>query len=250
VDAEIAGQLAAIGIVKGKPFNPDARMKKILTEAVAVGNAASRAVTFNARDAEGFNYYGAGSNWVNSLFTGGYEFMTPPPEITKDGVKPYPSDGARKLNARTWFFYLATGVTPAMCMRLENIGSQYLAIYLDSKDVPFDGAKTYKVTLPPNIPAARFWSFTVYDNQSRSMLDTPQRYPRAGSQSYPSPAAKPNPDGSTTVYFGPTQPSGVDRGNWIQTVPGKGWCALLRLYSPLKSFFDKSWKAGEIEEVK
>jgi hypothetical protein len=250
VDPEIAGQMAAIGIVKGKSFNPDARMKKILTAAVAVGNAASRAVTFNPRSEEGFNYYGAGSNWVNSLFTGGYEFMTPPPEVTKEGVKPYPSDGARKLNSRTWMFYLATGITPAMCMRLENIGSQYLAAYLDSKGTPFDGNKTYKVTLPPNIPAARFWSFTVYDNQTRSMLDTPQRYPRAGSQSYPSPAAKASADGSTTVYFGPTQPNGVDRGNWIQTTPGKGWFTILRAYSPLKPFFDKSWRAGEIELVK
>ncbi|HTF20902.1 MAG TPA: DUF1254 domain-containing protein [Chryseolinea sp.] len=250
VDPEIAGQFAAIGIIKGKPFNPDARMKKILTEAVAVGNAAARALTFNARESEGFNYYGANSNWVNSLFTGGYEFMTPPPEVTTEGLKPYPSDGARKLHARTWMLYLATGITPAMCMRLENIGSQYLAVYLDNKDLPLDGSKTYKITLPPNIPAARFWSFTVYDNQSRSMLETPQRYPRAGSQSYPSPAAKPSVDGSTTVYFGPTLPSGVDRGNWIQTTPGKGWCALLRLYSPLKPFFDKSWKAGEVELVR
>jgi hypothetical protein len=250
VDPEIAGKAAAIGIVKGKPFNPDGRMKKILTGAVAVANAASRANTFNPRDAEGFHYYGRTSNWVNSLFTGGYEFMTPPPEITAEGVKPYPSDGARKLNARIWFFYLATGITPAMCMRLTGIGSQYLAVYLDSKGVPFDGDKTYRLTLPPNIPAARFWSLTVYDNQTRSMLDTPQRYPRAGSQSYPSPAATPNPDGSTTVYVGPTQPTGVERGNWVQSAPGRGWCALLRLYSPLQPFFDKSWRAGEIEEVK
>lgn len=250
IDPEIAGQFAAIGIVKGKPFSPDARMKKILTEAVAVANAAARANLFNPRDAEGFNYYGAGSNWVNSLFTGGFEFMTPPPEITKEGVKPYPSDGARKLNARNWFFYLATGITPAMCMRLENVGSQYLAVFLDNNDIPLDGGKTYKVTLPPNIPAARFWSFTVYDNQSRSMLETPQVYPRAGSQSYPSPAAKANADGSTTVYFSPTQPNGVDRGNWIQTMPGKGWNSLFRLYSPLKSFFDKSWRIGEVELVK
>ncbi|HTE23287.1 DUF1254 domain-containing protein [Flavitalea sp.] len=249
VDAEIAGQCAAIGIVKGKSFKPDARMKKILTEAAAIANATARTLTFKARESEGFNYYGAKSNWVNSLFTGGFEFMTPPPEVTKDGLKHYPNDGARKLNARTWFFYLATGITPAMCMRLENIGSQYLAVYLDNKQQPLDGNKTYKVTLPPNIPAARFWSFTVYDNQSRSMLETPQRYPRAGSQSYPSPTAKASADGSTTVYFGPNQPAGIDRGNWIQTMPGKGWCALLRLYSPLKAFFDKSWQAGEVEVV-
>jgi hypothetical protein len=250
IDPEIAGQFAAIGIVKGKTFNPDARMKKILVDAVAVANAAARANLFNPRHSEDFNYYGENSNWVNSLFTGGYEFMTPPPEIAKEGLKPYESDGARKLNARSWFFYLATGITPAMCMRLENIGSQYLAAFHDSQDRPLDGGKTYKVMLPPNIPAARFWSFTVYDNQSRSMLDTPQRYPRAGSQTYPSPAAKSNTDGSTTIYFGPKIPNGVDRGNWIQTTPGKGWNTLLRLYSPLKPFFDKSWKAGEIELVK
>ena len=106
------------------------------------------------------------------------------------------------------------------------------------------------MTLPKDIPAAAFWSFTVYDNQTRSMLDTPQRYPRAGSQNYPSPAAEPNADGSITVYFGPTQPAGVKRGNWIQTVPGKGWFALLRLYSPLESFFTKEWRLSEIEPVR
>ena len=108
LDPEIAGQFAAIGIVKGKPFNPDARMRKILTEAAAVANAVSRAITFTPRPSEGFGYYGSDSKWLNSLFVGGYDFMTPPPEITKDGIKPFPSDGARKLNSRTWFFYLAT----------------------------------------------------------------------------------------------------------------------------------------------
>ncbi len=92
----------------------------------------------------------------------------------------------------------------------------------------FDGAKTYKVTLPKDIPEANFWSLTVYDNMTRSMLDTPQHYPRAGSQSYPSPAAEPNADGSTTIYFGPSQPAGVNRGNWIQTVRGKGWFTILQ----------------------
>ena len=78
-------------------------------------------------------------------------------------------------------------------------------------------------------------------------LATPQRYPRAGSQSYPTPAAEPNADGSTTIYFAPTQPAGVKPGNWIQTVPGKGWSTLLRLYSPLEPFFTKAWRPSEIE---
>ena len=157
--------------------------------------------------------------------------MTPPPEITKEGLKPYPNDGARKLNARLWFFYAVTGITPAMCMRLENVGSQYLETFEDADGNPFDGSKTYKVTLPPNIPAARFWSFTVYDNQTRSMLDTPQRYPRAGSQSYPSPAAEPNADGSTTVYFGPDAAGG--RHTW-ELDPDDARSRLVDDHSPLQ----------------
>jgi hypothetical protein len=141
------------------------------------------------------------------------------------------------------------GITPGMAMRLTGIGSQYLLATLDADKSYFDGAKTYKVTLPKGIPEANFWSFTLYDTMTRSMLDTPQSYPRAGSQSYPSPAAEPNADGSTTVYFSPTQPPSVKRGNWIQTVPGKGWWTVLRLYSPLEPFFDKSWRPSEIELV-
>ncbi|MGH6747695.1 MAG: DUF1254 domain-containing protein, partial [Methyloceanibacter sp.] len=200
---EIGGQFAAIGIKKGEPFDPDARMRKILTDAIAVANGAARTVSFTPRESEGFGYYGPQSKWLNPLFVSGYEFMRPPPEITKEGVKPFPYTGARTLDARAAFFYMATGVTPAMIMRLPEIGSQYLFGILDSDGEPFDGAKTYKVALPPNIPAAKFWSFTVYDNQTRSMLQTDQRFPRAGSQSFPSPAAEADADGSTTVYFGP-----------------------------------------------
>jgi hypothetical protein len=183
------------------------------------------------------------------LFVGGFEFTNPPPEVTPDGIKPYPNKGARQLHSRTSMFYTATAITPAMCMRLTNVGSQYLIANVDPDGEPFDGAKNYRVRLPKDIPAARFWSFTVYDNQTRSMLQTPQLYPRAGSQSYPSPAAEADPDGSTVVYFSPTQPDGIAPGNWIQTDPDRGWFVVLRLYSPLQPFFDKTWRAGEIEPV-
>jgi hypothetical protein len=247
LDPELMGPIAAIGIVKGKPFAPDARMKKIMTEAIAVANAASRTLFMHPRDPSWFYY--PGSAWWNFLFETGYQFETPIPMITPEGAKPFPPTGYRTLNARTSFFYGITGITPAMAMRLTSIGSQYLFAMMDANRQYFDGAKTYKVTLPPNIPAENFWSLTVYDNMTRSMLDTPQRYPRAGSQSYPSPAAEPNSDGSTTVYFGPKQPEGVKRGNWIQTMPGKGWFTILRLYGPLEPFFDKSWRPSEIELV-
>jgi hypothetical protein len=248
LDAELMGPLAAIGIIKGKPFAPDARMKKILTEALALANATSRSLLMKPRDPDW--YYYPGSAWWNMLFETGYEFETPIPMITREGAKPFPPTGYRTLNGRTAFFYGITGITPAMAMRVTGIGSQYLFASLDADKNFFDGAKTYKVTLPKGIPAEKFWSLTLYDNQTRSMLDTPQRYPRAGSQSYPSPAAEPNADGSTTVYFGPTQPAGVWRGNWIQTMPGKGWFTILRLYSPLEPFFTKEWRPSEIELVR
>jgi hypothetical protein len=247
---ELAGQLAAIGIVKGKQFNPDARMRKILTDAAAVGNAAGRALNWRPSESLGWTYY-PGSSWANMLWQGGANFETPPPMITTEGYfKPLPPTGARTLDSRTAFYYAYTLDSPGMIMRLPRVGSQYLMGFLDADKNAFDGGKTYRVTLPKGIPAAAFWSFTLYDNQTRSMLDTPQRYPRAGSQSYPSPAAEANPDGSTTIYFGPTQPAGVKRGNWIQTMPGKGWFTLLRLYSPLESFFTKEWRLSEIELVR
>ena len=248
LDPELMGPLAAIGIVKGKPFAPDARMKKILGEAAAAGNAASRTLLMAPRDPSW--YYYPDSAWTNFLFQSGYEFETPIPQITREGVKPYPVTGYRQLDARSAFFYGITGITPAMAMRLPGVGSQYLLAMQDANKQFFDGGKTYRLTLPKGVPYRNFWSLTLYDNQTRSMLATPQNHPRAGSQSYPSPAAEANADGSTTVYFAPQQPDGVKRGNWIQTMPSKGWFVILRLYGPLESFFDKSWRPSEVEEVK
>jgi len=249
-DVELAGQFAAIGIVHGKKFAPDERMKKILTDAAMVGQATGRALNWRyAIQHPDWAYY-EGSQWGSMLWQGGAYFETPPPNFKDGKFEPLDPTGARTLDSRTAFYYGYTLDSPGMIMRIPEVGSQYLMSFLDPSGTPFDGSKTYSVTLPKGIPAKAFWSFTLYDNQTRSMLQTPQKYPRAGSQSYPSPAAEAAPDGSTTVYFGPTQPEGVARGNWIQTDPSKGWFTILRLYSPLPSFFDKSWRLSEITEVK
>jgi hypothetical protein len=244
-DPELLGLLAAVGIVHGKKFEPDERMRKILEEAAVVANATARTVTFAARPEEGFAFY-PGSRWESALFVGGYQFLDPPPEITADGPVPAaPSDGARKLNSRTNFFYMATGTTPAMCMRLTGIGSQYIYAMRDSEGAFFDGGRNYKLTLPADIPESRFWSVILYDRQTRSMLQTDQHLPDVGSQSG---TVETNPDGSTDIYFGPTPPEGKEN-NWLQTVPGKGWWTILRLYNPLQPFFDKTWRPSEIEAI-
>jgi hypothetical protein len=243
-DPEILGLLASVGIVKGKPFDPDERMRKILSEAVAVGNATARTVSWVQRDQEDWAYY-PGSQWFNMLFEGGFEFLDPPPEITKEGVVRAPSDGARKINSRIAFFYPYTFITPAMCMRLTGIGSQYLVAMRGGDGEYLDGDRTYRITLPPDIPESRFWSVILYDNQTRSMLQTDQFLPNLGSQTG---TIETNKDGTTDVYIGPKAPDGKES-NWLQTVPGRGFFTVLRLYNPEQAFFDKSWRPSEIEVV-
>jgi len=250
LDPELMGPIAAIGIVKGKKFAPDERMKKILTDAAVVGQAAGRVLNWRPFEAHPDWAYYPNSMWGNMLWEGGAFFETPPPAFKDGAFKPLPPTGARTLDSRTAFYYGYTLDSPGMIMNIPGVGSQYLMGFLDANGDVFDGSKAYKVTLPKGIPAKAFWSFTLYDNQTRSMLQTPQKYPRAGSQSYPSPAAKTAEGGTTTIWFSPEQPGGVDRGNWIQTDPKKGWFTILRLYSPLPSFFDKSWRPSEIELVR
>ena len=235
---EVTGQMAAIGIVKGKKFAPDARMKKILTDAVAVGNATARAVTFDSRN-EASYFYGKDSAWFTP-FVGGSEFLV---------------DGARQMDARTAFHYFATGITPAMANPKVGSGSVYAAGAKDANGDWLDGGKNYKLTLPANIPQENFWSVTIYDTQSRSLLQTDYPYPAIGAgkgfpkDGSPNGAVQQNADGSTDIYFGPKAPDGK-KANWIQTVPGRGWCSILRFYSPKQSWFDKTWQPGEVELVK
>jgi hypothetical protein len=116
---------------------------------------------------------------------------------------------------------------------------------LDSHGNPFDGAKTYKVNVPAPVPAEDFWSFTLYDNQTRSMLQTDQRFPGIDSKKE---ALQKNPDGSVDIYVAPQPPEDLES-NWIQSVPGKGWNVILRLYGPLDPWFDKTWIPGDFELV-
>jgi hypothetical protein len=226
VDPETVGLYASIGIRRGQPFSPDARMKKTLTEAVTVANAIGRANLFATRDPRAYFY--PDRKWLTAFVGGSYQFL--------DGAE-------RLLDARMMFFYYATGITPAMSQAKPGTGSAYAAVFRDSTGAYLDGGSTYSVTLPGPIPAKDFWSFTVYDNQTRSLLPTDQKLAGLGSDV---PGIKMNPDGGATIWFGPTPPKGHE-GNWVQTMPGKGYNVLLRLYGPLEPWFDKTWRPGDFE---
>lgn len=226
VDPATTGLFASIGIVKGKDFAPDERMKKLLTDAVAIGNATARSLVFAPRDKAVYFY--PDRKWFTTFIGGSYEFL----------------NGASLLmDARTMFFYYATGITPAMAAAKPGTGSAYAIATHDGKGETLDGAKTYKVTLPGPVPAKQFWSFVVYDNITRSLLETDQK--SAGVDSTAK-GLKLASDGSATVYFGPKVPEG-EEANWVQTMPGKGYNVILRLYGPLEPWFDKSWKPGDFE---
>lgn len=223
---EAKGMMAAIGIDKGKPFAPDARMKKVLKDAVAIANAAARAISFYPRE-QGNLIYGEDSAWMMAY-------------ANKDTA--FKDNGAFNLDARVFFHYGYIVVSPAMAVTIAGKGSDYGLIALDESKLPLDGAKNYKLTLPPNPPAKDFWALTLYDIQTRSQLQTDQQFPTLGSQTE---GVQPNADGSYDIYFGPEAPAGKE-GNWMQTVPGKNWWMALRIYGPLEPWIDQSWRPGEI----
>jgi hypothetical protein len=236
LDPETRGLFASIGIEKGKPFRPDARMKRILTDAVKLGNAAARSLVWYPRTSgtlEGVQLYpGSDSAWVMAYADKNVFFNGP------DGH-------TMNTDARAFFHYVYTGVTPAMAVTVSGKGSDYGIAFVDADKQPFDGSKTYKLHLPPNVPVNNFWAVTIYDNQTRSLLQTDQAFPTLGSQTK---GVKQNEDGSYDIYFAPQPPEGHE-GNWVQTIPGKGWFTILRMYGPLDPWINKTWRPSEIEKV-
>jgi hypothetical protein len=236
LDAETRGLFASIGIKKGKAFAPDARMKKILADGVAIANAAARSIVWYPRYEQNMKgvrvYPDTDSMWLMG-YTGRNVFFN-----GEDGM-------TMNSDARVMFHYPYTAVTPAMAAPREGTGSDYAIAYVDAEKKAFDGAKTYKLDLPPNPPAGNFWAVTVYDTQTRSMLQNSQEFPSVSGNTE---GFRKNNDGSITVYFGPKAPKGYEN-NWIETIYGKSWFVILRMYSPLKPWIDQTWRPGEVELV-
>ena len=194
IDPELRGLAASIGIRKGKPFAPDARMKAILIDAAAVANATARAIDFDTRDPAA--YYYDKSQWKTAMVGGDYKWLI-------DG-----GTGGRNLDARTGFFYQATVNTPAMVLKMPGVGSQYAYTERDADGKYLDGAKNYRLHVPANVPAKDFWSVVLYDPQTRSELQTSQPYP---SKNNKRDKLIVNADGSVDLYFGPTRPQARKR---------------------------------------
>jgi hypothetical protein len=125
-------------------------------------------------------------------------------------------------------------------------GSQYIQSFSDKDGNHLDGDKSYKLHVTANVPAAAFWSVTLYDTATRSMIQNKRNDSAVSSLD----KLKTNADGSIDLYFGPKAPAGVDASNWIETVPGKGFYPMMRFYTPKEGLFDGTWKLSDVELVK
>jgi hypothetical protein len=153
--------------------------------------------------------------------------------------------GYLDLDTRIWFFTDYYSVSPGMLSQIPGKGAKYMMGFTDSDGNLLSGGNNYRVKLPPNIPAANFWSLTLYEAENASGLDNGQPFPSLGSRDKPIQ----NADGSTDLYLGPKAPQGKEA-NWLATVPRRGYFSILRLYGPTEAALNKSWKPGDIEKVK
>jgi hypothetical protein len=226
-DRFFMAMLAPLGIEKGKPFQPDARQKKLLEQATFAGAAMAMAISFDKRTED--SRYRPDSNWQ-------YVIMLDPSQESK-----YYS----QLDERADYFYEAVTTTKGMVSKTPRVGQAYLGAYEYHKDGSrFDGGKTYRLHVPPNAPVKQFWSVTLYDVDTRSFIVTEQEIADRSSRM----DLVKNADGSADIYMGPKAPKGFEK-NWIPTVPGRGWFTLFRFYAPTEAYFDKSWPLPPIERV-
>lgn len=218
--------MQAIGIGKGQPFPADPDRVALLAEGARTAAAFARANCFASADPD--TYYYPGKYW--QAITGvPYTFVR---------------DGVLEIDLRAFMYYMALGNSPAMMAKNVGAGSQYLWAYRDADGDFLDGARSYRLRIPTDVPINDFWSVLVYDALSRSELRNSQPFPSVNMYGHPAV----NADGTIDVYFGPEMPPGQDR-NWVQTVPGRGWFPIFRFYGPLEPFFDKTWQLPDIERT-
>ncbi len=224
----ILTQLRRLGMEKGQPFEPDERQTRLLIEAAEVGNAAAMVNSFSRDSVKEKHWpdrrwlYVLNMKHLDHLAPGYYETM----EI-----------GA----------YAYEAITTSKAMLLKNVGagSQYLGVYQDEEGDWLDGRNQYVVVVPKDAPAKQFWSITVYDNDTRTLIQNGQGKSDISSVQT---GLKVEPDGSTKVFVGGTPPAGYEN-NWIESNPEKGFFVYLRLYGPLEPYFDKTWKMPDVKRV-
>jgi len=229
-DMAMLGMMETLGIAHGEPFEPDERMKKILTQGAIVGRAMAKTLAYAPRVPGDIVYAYPGERRWKRIFFSDPTFHEPE---------------YMAIDLRSKYAFEAIGTSRSMVVAVPGQGSQYIGAYQDAGGDWLNGEDSYRIHLPKDVPANMFWSLTVYDNETRSMIQNEFGRPLVGSVH----GAEANEDGSFDLWFGPELPDGVPEANWVQTVPGKGWFVYLRLYGPEQPYFDKTWIPGDLVRV-
>jgi hypothetical protein len=217
--------LKQLGIEKGKPFEPNPRLVRILEEGAAAGELMAQANTFAKRFAQG--RYWPDRAWELAI-------------VLDNSAQR--GDGYDELLERASWFYEAVSFSAAMKSSTPGVGQAYLGAYTDGDGRWLDGGRNYTLHIPADVPAKLFWSATVYDVSTRCLIDNPQQRGDRGSSDAD---LVTNPDGSVDLHFGPERPA-AGESNWVQTVPERHWFSYFRLYGPLEPYFERTWKLGDI----
>ena len=184
--------LKSIGIEKGKPFNPDAKNRSILTSAAREAHA-----LLESRYEGIFTPYFDISRWALPAL----------PDYLKAAQDGFSDPNAYPFDTR--------GLSsPSLSSRksIPGTGQFYLMTVKDKDGQNFDGSKSYRLTVPANAPVNQYWSATVYDRATHGLIRNMSRSGR-GSQSQ---GLQKNADGSVDIWFGPKAPAGKDS-NWVPT---------------------------------
>jgi hypothetical protein len=220
------GVLAALGIEKGRPFAPDARMRGILEAGAQRALDQMRVEGFASRRPDRLVWKDRAWEWVG-LVPDDADFET------ADFLD---------LQARDRWFVQAICASPAMFRRQAGVGSVYFLGARDRGGAYLDGTRTYKLTVPQPVPAKMFWSVTAYDSGTRSQVRTQQHKAVLGSLQS---RFEPNADGSIDLYFGPRAPAARED-QWIQTEPGSGFFLYFRIYGPDAAALDGRWQLDDL----
>jgi hypothetical protein len=240
-DPDWMGMLASLGIVKGEPFQPEPHDRAILDRAAKSAYKMSRVLAFQEMvSGRSFRFY-PDRRWVNPMSDGSKDRPSGSLDL---GLYRVDRGNALDLDCRAWFFTNYYSISPGMLSQVPGKGAFYVIAFTDSNGQPLSGGANYRLNLPVDVPAANFWSITLYESENASGLANGQPFPSLGSRDKPAV----NADGGTDLFLGPKAPAGKER-NWLATVPGKGYFVVLRLYGPNEPALTRSWKPGDIEKL-
>lgn len=218
-DRAMIHQLASLGIVKGHPFTPDDAARTVFAEAARAALQARFESSFTSP-------FFADTGWAVPV----------PVAVIEGQSSSYADPDAYPVDDRAVLFSIAF-FSPKRLGR----GQFYVLTIADAVGAPLLGARSYRLTVPPDAPVTLYWSATAYDRTTHGLIRGMPTASRASNTE----GLESNSDGSVDVFFGP-EPAEGRATNWVPTDPNGRFEVLFRFYGPDPSLFDGSWRLPDL----